>query len=71
MTTTKESALRVSGPSRARVRASNYSAAILHDKRRRVNIRLTERFWNIMLLVILFIGLPLIYMLLQQLLGVA
>ena len=71
MTTTKESALRVSRPNRARVRARNYSAAILTEKRRRVNIRLTERFWNIMLLVILFMGLPLIYMLLQKLLGVA
>lgn len=66
-----ERAVQVSRPYTAEVRANNHSTHILHDKRRRVNIRLTERFWNIVFLVILFMGLPLVYMLLQQLLGVA
>ena len=71
MTTTKESALRVSRPNRARVRARNYSAAILRDKRRRVNIRMTRDFWRFLTVMAMIFGLPVIYMLLQQLLGVA
>ena len=71
MTTTTKKAVQVSRPYTARVRAITHSTHILHDKRRRVNIRLTERFWNIVFLVILFIGLPVIYMLLQMMMGVA
>ena len=70
MTTTKK-AVQVSRPNTAGVRVDNFSAPILRHTHRRVNIRLTERFWNIVFLVILFIGLPVIYMLLQMMMGVA